>query len=47
MLDVGDGNLVYPLLFDYKDHNTDWVTSPPIGPRLAQTLNCLAANSGG
>ncbi|MGY1700797.1 lipase family alpha/beta hydrolase [Geodermatophilus sp. SYSU D00766] len=43
---LSNGNLVHPVLFDYRNNATDWVTSAPVAPRLADTLNCLAKNSG-
>jgi pimeloyl-ACP methyl ester carboxylesterase len=32
--------------FDYSRDSLDWVTSPPVGPRLAEAINCLAAATG-
>jgi pimeloyl-ACP methyl ester carboxylesterase len=43
---LDNGNLLHAVTFDYRDNHTDWVTSPAIGPRLAETLKCLADNSG-
>lgn len=36
-------NLVDP--FDYRDHNTKWVTDENIGPALAKQINCLSSAS--
>lgn len=31
--------------FDYEDQHFNWVTDPNIGPKLADTIHCLAQNS--
>lgn len=31
--------------FDYEQHHFDWVTDSNIGPKLAQTIDCLAQKS--
>lgn len=31
--------------FNYKDYSWEWVTHPQIGPRLADTIHCLASAS--
>ena len=31
--------------FDYRDQNTQWVRHPPIGPKLAKGIACLARHS--
>lgn len=36
---------VYTEAFDYSSAHTDWVDNPAIGPKLAQTITCLATSS--
>jgi hypothetical protein len=34
-----------PVLFDYESVNTQWITNPNIGPKLAETIDCLSQAS--
>lgn len=41
--DLSGVKVVQP--FDYSANHFDWVTNPTIGPKLAQTIDCLAQTS--
>jgi pimeloyl-ACP methyl ester carboxylesterase len=41
----GLGGAVRPVTFDYSKWNTQWVTTVPIGPQLAQCITWLAQTS--